>query len=374
MKIAIIGTRGWSYAGMEDLVRELGPRFVRDGSSVVIHAWATNEIVASRITSDKVEGVKRVFHTTMPGKYSGQLFVAIKATWAAAFSDCDLIFYSFIQNGIYSWFPRILGKKIFINVDGIMWKDPKWPPVFRHFFFPLGAYLCALFGHKVITDSYHMQQLYRKKFGLGLDWAGYGCSDSVVPKQSIDLTKTHSEGYYVIMSRITPHNLTDVLIEGLIRSGSKSHLVVAGHIPENAWFRRVQRRAIENNVKFLGLVRDQDYLTQVLLNARAYLHGHSLGGINPALVRVVGLDIPALCIDTVFNREVVEYPNGKLQATLFQRDPNSVAEAIRAFEKNEAQHQEDARDLGRKVRETMSWEKIYQQYRGFFKECIQKKR
>jgi glycosyltransferase involved in cell wall biosynthesis len=370
MKIEVIGTRGWSYAGAEDLVRELGARFVRDGHSFTIHAWATQETIAKRIKSDEQGKVERIFHTTIPGKYTGQLLVAIKSTWAAAFSDCDLVYYSFIQNGIYSWFPRVMGKKILINVDGMMWKDPKWPLVFRHLFFPIGAYLCILFGNKVITDSYHMQQLYRKRFKINIDWVGYGCSPVVPEKKEIDLAGKYSEGYYIIMSRITPHNLTDILIEGFIQSKSESHLVLAGHMPDNRWFCALKKRAEGHKITFLGLVRDQDYLSQILLNARAYLHGHSLGGINPALVRVVGLDKATICVDTVFNREVVEYPNNKLQAVLFQKNADSVANGIKEFENREEYHVNEAKILGAKVRETMSWGIIYEKYKALFESIL----
>ena len=71
MKIEIIGTRGWSYAGHEDLIRELGPRFVRDGNSVTIHAWATDDTLARGTKEDYIQnGVKRIFHKTNYGKYT----------------------------------------------------------------------------------------------------------------------------------------------------------------------------------------------------------------------------------------------------------------------------------------------------------------
>jgi glycosyltransferase involved in cell wall biosynthesis len=97
-----------------------------------------------------------------------------------------------------------------------------------------------------------------------------------------------------------------------------------------------------------------------------------LGGINPALVRVTGMDKPAICIDTVFNREVVEDPNRRLQAVLFEKDVDSVSEAINNFEKCQGDYEKEAVLLGRKIRETMSWEIIYQKYKTFFEECLNK--
>jgi glycosyltransferase involved in cell wall biosynthesis len=371
MKIEVIGTRGWSYAGMEDLVREFGPRFIRDGHKFTIHSWATDESLAKGISSDVIQNdVRRIFHKTTHGKFSGQMIVALKASWSAALSDCDIIYYAFIQNGIYSWIPRLFGKKIFSNVNGIMWKDPKWPWGFRQIFFVLGAYLTYFFSNKTITDSFHMQALYRKKFKLKLGWVGYGCSETVPEKKKIDLCDEYPDGYYIIMSRQTPHNLTDLLVEGFIRSDSKQTLLLAGHIPSNKWFQALQLKAKDHRVRWLGLIKDQEYLTQVLLNAKAYMHGHSLGGINPALVRVTGLNVPTICIDTIYNREVVEDPNKKLQALMFSRDANAVSTAIQEFEKNKNHYLTLARELGETIREKMSWEKIYLQYKKYMEDCF----
>jgi len=368
MRIAFIGSRGYpfSYASAEDMVREFGPRFLRDGHEVTIHCWATRETVAKDIKTDFFKGIKRVFHSTPRGKISGQFFVALKASLYSAFSDCDLVCYIFINSAIFSWIPRIAGKKVFVNVDGMMWKDPKWPTGIRQIFFVLGAYLSFLVANKVVTDSFNMRELYRRKFGINLDWIGYGCASEVPKKGDLPEEYRRDNGYYLIMSRITPHNLTDVMVEGFIGSRSNSHLLVAGHIPNTPWFHEMKERALNERVTFLGLVRDQDLLNQLILHARAYLHGHSLGGINPALVRVTGMDTPSICVDTVFNREVVEMPNKRLQACLFQKSSRSVAEAIDMFETGEHAYRKEAAKLGETIRKTMSWEFIYRQYKVSF--------
>jgi glycosyltransferase involved in cell wall biosynthesis len=372
MKIAVIGSRGYprSYASAEDIVREFGRRFVEDGDEFTVHGWATEETIRAGIREEVRDGIRCVHHRTPGGKISGQFVVALKSSLAAAFSDCDLVFYIFVNSGIFCWIPRLAGKRVVVNVDGIMWRDPKWPWGIRHVFFPLASYLSIFVANKAVTDSVHMQELYRRKFRVRIGWIGYGSPDSVPTRHDIDLCSQYPQGYYAIMSRITPHNLTDIMVDGFIRSGTRSHLVVAGHTPDTEWFHQMVERAKGHNVTFLGLVRDQQYLTQILLNAKAYLHGHSLGGINPALVRVTGMDKPAICVNTVFNREVVEYPNRKLQARLFEKNPESVAEAIRHFERDEEAMVAEAIELGKRIRSTMSWTHIYHQYRALFKSCF----
>lgn len=374
MKIEFIGARGVpvSYASAEDMVRELGPRFVKDGDEFVVHCWQNEESKKNKIKEDYYNGIKRVFHKTPGGKITGQLFVALKSSISAAFSKNDIVHYQCLNSTIFCWIPRIFGKKVIINVDGQIWKDPKWPWGIRHLYFHTCAIISLLFGNKIITDSYHMSEYYKKRYRVELPYIGYGCNATILNREKLSEEYRYENGYYLIMSRVTPHNLTDIMVDGFISSGSKSHLLIAGHLPNTNWFKSLLERSKNKNVIFLGLIKDQNELNQLILNCKAYLHGHSLGGINSALVRVVGLNRPVICIDTPFNREVVEYPNNKLQALLFDKNTNSVSEAIKEFENNEKKFIGDAEGLGEKVRASMSWDNIYVDYKKLYNQTINK--
>ncbi len=376
MKIEFIGARGvpFSYASAEDMVRELGPRFVKDGDEFVVHCWQNEESKKNKIKEDYYNGIKRVFHKTPGGKITGQLFVALKSSISAAFSKNDIVHYQCLNSTIFCWIPKIFGKKVFINVDGQIWKDPKWPWGIRHLYFNLCAIISLIFGNKIITDSYHMSKHYEKSFKVKLPNIGYGCNNIVFKREELDNKYNYSNGYYLIMSRVTPHNLTDIIVDGFISSNSMSHLLIAGHLPDTKWFKSLNERSKNKNVIFLGLIKDQFELNQLILNCKAYLHGHSLGGINSALVRVVGQNRPVICVDTPFNREVVEYPNNELQAIVFEKNSNSVSESIRMFENNGKKYKRAAFDLGGKVRDTMSWEAIYKEYKKIYEQTMNKKR
>ena len=59
-------------------------------------------------------------------------------------------------------------------------------------------------------------------------------------------------------------------------------------------------------LKWLGHVHDQELLTQLWANCGVYVHGHSVGGTNPALLQALGAGAPTLALDTEFNQEVLE--------------------------------------------------------------------
>ena len=54
----------------------------------------------------------------------------------------------------------------------------------------------------------------------------------------------------------------------------------------------------------LGSVWDSELLDALYAHALTYLHGHSVGGTNPSLLRALGAGAPVTAYDVVFNREV----------------------------------------------------------------------
>ena len=55
----------------------------------------------------------------------------------------------------------------------------------------------------------------------------------------------------------------------------------------------------------LGGVWDQELLDALYAGASCYLHGHSVGGTNPSLLRALGAGAPVVAFDVDFNREVI---------------------------------------------------------------------
>jgi glycosyltransferase involved in cell wall biosynthesis len=56
----------------------------------------------------------------------------------------------------------------------------------------------------------------------------------------------------------------------------------------------------------LGGVWDQDLLDALYFHALTYVHGHSVGGTNPSLLRSIGAGTGVIAFDVDFNREIVE--------------------------------------------------------------------
>ncbi len=71
-----------------------------------------------------------------------------------------------------------------------------------------------------------------------------------------------------------------------------------------------------------GGIYDHELLDQLYANARTYIHGHSVGGTNPSLLRAMGAGAPVLAFDCEFNREVTARSSVLLARRRFTcRDP-----------------------------------------------------
>ena len=114
-----------------------------------------------------------------------------------------------------------------------------------------------------------------------------------------------SGSYHLLVARFEPENHVREIVRGYVRSAAHLPLVVVGSAPYSDEYTQLVHAEADSRVRFLGSVWDQDLLDQLYANARSYLHGHSVGGTNPSLLRAIGAGAATEAFDVVFNREVL---------------------------------------------------------------------
>jgi hypothetical protein len=120
------------------------------------------------------------------------------------------------------------------------------------------------------------------------------------------------------------------IVEGYHRSDAELPLVVVGSAPyADEYTARIENAAsVDPRIRLLGGVWDQEQLDQLYANSLTYLHGHSVGGTNPSLLRAMGAAAGVLAFDVVFNREVLG-----IEGEYF-RTIDDVSELVRKAELN----------------------------------------
>ncbi|HEY7236151.1 MAG TPA: glycosyltransferase, partial [Gemmatimonadaceae bacterium] len=181
----------------------------------------------------------------------------------------------------------------------------------------------------------------------------------------IDQFEVEDGEYYLIVSRLIPENSLEVMLEGFRRSRSRRALVVVGNANyRGAFHRRLNDIATsDERIKLVGGVHDQAVIKELWCNCYAYLHGHSVGGTNPALLRAMGYGACVLARDTEFNREVLGDAG-----RYFTNDAWSVAALI-----DEIDHASlgELRARGpARIRERYTWDRIVDQYDALLQRVV----
>ncbi|WP_051217939.1 DUF1972 domain-containing protein [Nocardioides insulae] len=304
MRIAMLGTRGVPahYGGFETAVEEIGSRLVERGHQVTVFCRGEEERPSTYKGMDLVHlpavhgrAVETLSHT---GVSVAHLLRGRGHDVAVVFNAANVPFLPAL---------RMRGIPTALHVDGIEWLRAKWGGLGRHYYRAAES-LAVRWADALIADAEGIAEYYRTEFGATTEMLAYGAPILPDPAaERIGELGLAAHDYHLVVARFEPENHVADIVAGYRRSAAVRPLVVVGSAPYNdAYTERV--RAIaggDPRIRMLGAVWDQEQLDQLYANALTYLHGHSVGGTNPSLLRAMGAGTAVVAYDVVFNREVL---------------------------------------------------------------------
>lgn len=355
LSVAMIGTRGVParYGGFETCVEEVGTRLAARGVDVVVYC---RPAPGARATEPATHRGMRLVH--LPALRTRALETLSHTALSVAHqvihtADVALVFNA--ANAPLLPVLRARGIPVVTHVDGLEWRRAKWGPAGRRYYRAAEA-LAVRWSDALIADAVGIQDYYAQEFGAQSELISYG-SPILRDTPSDGLVRLGLEPgrFHLVVARFEPENHVEEIVEGYKRSGAVLPLVVVGSAPyADAYTRRVQGAA-DGRVRLLGGIWDQDLLDQLYAHCLTYLHGHSVGGTNPSLLRAMGAGAPSLAYDVSFNREVLR-GSGR-----FFRTPGDVARLLERAEDNPAAE----RARGRAARERAmdyDWDDVARSY------------
>jgi glycosyltransferase involved in cell wall biosynthesis len=310
LHIAMVGTRGVParYGGFETAVEEIGSRLVARGHRVRVYCRqgpGARDSVAPPLTHHL--GMELV---TLPALRRRTLetlsHTALSvAHLAARRTDAAFVFNA--ANAPLLPVLRAVRIPVATHVDGLEWRRAKWGPTGRRYYRAAETAAVGL-SDALIADAPGIADYYRDEYDADSRLITYGAPDltGVGHDRLAELGLTPG-GYHLVVARFEPENHVDVLVEGYDASGATRPLVVVGSAPyAHEYTERIAALAANNpRVRLLGGVWDQGLLDQLYVGAFTYLHGHSVGGTNPSLLRAIGGGTATIAYDVAFNREVL---------------------------------------------------------------------
>lgn len=308
LKIAILGSRGIpaAYGGFETIAEELGSGLAKRGFEVYVSCESKGLKIKPYAS---YKGVQLVYFPVVEALRSVSepfLYDFLSVLWATLRVDVIyMLGYSSIPTLV---FPRLLGKTVLVNVDGLEADRRKFNSVLR-FFYRSFEKLSSKIADYIIVDSMAIGVYYKANYGVAPVYIpnGGGGVREVTPSDPSVLKRygIKKGDYYLVIARLIPDNNIDLIIEGFKRAHSPKKLVIVGPLEKSNYVKRLLQEK-SDNVFFIGGVYDLPLQRALRYNCFAYIHGHEKGGTNPSLVEALSCRSIVLTLDVPFTREVAE--------------------------------------------------------------------
>jgi glycosyltransferase involved in cell wall biosynthesis len=180
---------------------------------------------------------------------------------------------------------RIRGKKLLINMDGIEWLRPKWRWPVRCWFY-VNEWIGAWVGHRLIADHPMIaDHLATRCSRAKISMIPYGGDPVTAASASTVKAMGLSPGEYLVsIARLEPDNNILEVVSAFSRAPRRAKLVVVGAFNARNPYHCAVKAAASAEVVFPGAIYEKSVVQALRFHARAYCHGHMVGGTNPSLV------------------------------------------------------------------------------------------
>jgi glycosyltransferase involved in cell wall biosynthesis len=354
----MVGTRGVParYGGFETAVEEVGRRLAAAGHDVVVHRRAAeNETVAPTTHL----GMRLV---TLPAVRSRSLetlsHTAFASWWTVTHRRPDVVFLFNSANSPLLPALRRRGVPVAVHVDGLEWQRAKWAGAGRRYY-RLAEQLAVRWADALVADAMGITDYYRHEFAASTELISYGAPILTDPASDLlGRLGLRPDGYHLVVARFEPENHVEPIVRGVVASRAELPLVVVGGAPYSDDYTAAVRAAAGDDprIRLVGPVWDQQLLDQLYAHARLYLHGHSVGGTNPSLLRAAGAGAAVAAWDVGFNREVLG------ERGRWFSGPAGVAALVEAAEADPGSWHDQGRALRERVASRYRWDDVADRY------------
>jgi len=364
MKIAILGTRGIpsAYGGFETFAEELAARLVERGHRVTVYCRPHS--VAFRPPHDTYRGARLIFLPTLRHKYLDTVTHSFFSVLHVLRRDEEIVLICNAANSIFSWMPRLAGKKTVVNVDGLERLRRKWNSIGRAYC-RLSEWLSTFLPTAIVTDARTIQHYYRQRYGKDSWFIPYGAlSLDGAGTSLLESFRLRPGGYLLYVSRLEPENNALLVVKAFERVQGDVQLAIVGDAPYAPKYIERVRSTRDPRVVFTGAVYGAGY-RELLAHALFSVHATEVGGTHPALLEAMAAGKAVLYLDTAENREAAGeagLPYAPSEEALAGR----MERLIRGHD--------ERRRLGElaqtRAREFFDWERVTDEYEKLFQQLV----
>jgi glycosyltransferase involved in cell wall biosynthesis len=350
LRIAFIGGRGviGKYSGIETCYEETGARLAKMGHQITAYCRSYFTPKTSHY-----RGMRIVRLPTVRTKHLETLVHSLLSTIHACFSDCDVVHYYTLGPSLFSYLPRIFGKKTVVSVQGLDWQRKKWSVVPRY---ALKAceWTSARLPNVTIVVSRTLQEYYRSRYAKACAYVPNGTR--IRERQTgnyLESAGLQPDGYVLFLGRFSPEKNCDLLIEAFEKLDTPMKLVLAGGSSHTDNYVARLRQHQSERVKVLDWISG-DALAEVLTNAALFVLPSDLEGLSLALLDAMGAGLCVLASDAPENVEAI----GDAGFTFLRGEINDLRRMLALLLGDPVLRKNIGRRAQARVRREYPWEEV----------------
>jgi glycosyltransferase involved in cell wall biosynthesis len=302
VRVAFIGGRGVvsKYSGIESYYEQAGHELARLGHEVTVYCRSYftppmnthNGMRVRRLPTIRSKHLETVVHTLL-------------STVHAMTSDYDVIHYHCLGPALFSFLPRLAGKKAVVTVQGLDWQRGKWGRIASRVL-RWGEAAAVSSPDSTMVVSRTLQQHYRQQYKRDTIYVPNGATLAPrrLPRKLIEWDLL-ADNYVLFLGRFSPEKNCHLLIHAFEKLNTGMKLVLAGGASHSDAYVRSLRRHESDPIRFLPWVAGAD-LEELLSNAALFVLPSQIEGLSLALLDAMAAGVCVLTSDIPENSEVVE--------------------------------------------------------------------
>ncbi len=371
MKIAIVGTRGIPnrYGGFERFAEQISSRFADDGHQVTVYcrrAFTRPDDVYDR----------RVRRVIVPSLHQKHLDTWVSTFFAAvhvACSDNDIVLLCNVANSPFAYIPRLFGKPVVLNVDGLDRKREKWKGLGAQVLH-LCEWMSSFSSNQLVTDARAIHDYYLDKYGSESVIIGYGSeapetdysSEGAASDYSLNGFNLESGRYVLYVSRLEPENNPDLVLRAWRSVRSDWPLVVVGDNPYKPNYLQQLKSLGDERVRFMGAIYGDGYWA-LQKHAGVFVFACEIGGVHPALIEAMAASNAVLYLDTPENAETAGDA-----AINYAKSEHDLAAKLQSLLDDPSSRQQLAARAKQRADALYRWDVIAEKYEQLFQRLMKR--
>lgn len=307
--IAILGTRGIpaQHGGFETFAERLALYLAARDWDVTVYCQTAG---SGRRHEAEWNGVRLVQIPEPRAGARGTMVFDWKSTIDAARRNTLMLTLGYNTAAFCAWY-RLRGRTNLINMDGLEWQRAKWRLPAKTWLYLNERLGCWLGNHLIADHPEIAKHLETRVSERKITTIPYG-ADAVLDADESMLERYSLEprSYALVVARPEPENsILEIVSAFSARPRGKQLVVLGKYEPERNPYHAAVLQAASAEVLFPGAIYDQAVVAALRFFAQLYVHGHTVGGTNPALVEALGAGCAVLAHDNRFNRWVAGSEN-----------------------------------------------------------------